>query len=226
MVGRSATARRLAILGLGAGLLAGIWIATSPTATAQRPAPGAGDPGFHLVDAAGSPYSLESFPPDAVVVIYFGYTTCLRACPTTLNDIAEALDSLGSDGALVTPMFIDMDPDRAALVSLPLYMQSFGPRFLGLTGTPDAVAKAAKAFDVQLERLQFSSDPERLCDAACLADLRDAGGRSPSRVVVGRKSASGSRGRHQERTRTTAGLLIYANEWGPDGGLAARRPGA
>jgi protein SCO1 len=159
VVGRSATARRLAMLGLGAGLLAGIWIATSPTATAQRPAPGAGDPGFHLVDAAGSPYALESFPPDAVVVIYFGYTTCLRACPTTLNDIAEALDSLGSDGALVTPIFIDMDPDRAALVSLPLYMQSFGPRFLGLTGTPNAVAKAAKAFDVQLERLQFSSDP-------------------------------------------------------------------
>jgi len=159
VVGRNAIGRRLAMLGLGAGLLASLWIATSPAAIGQGPAPSADNLGFHLVDAAGNSYSLGSFPPDAVVVIYFGYTTCLRACPTTLNDIAEALDGLGSGGALVTPIFIDMDPDRAALVSLPLYMQSFGPRFLGLTGTPDAVAMAAKTFDVQLERLQFSADP-------------------------------------------------------------------
>ena len=151
--------RRLALLALCVGLLAGIGIVVSLAATGQRPTRAAGGENFHLVDPAGRPYSLESFPPDAVVVIYFGYTTCLRACPTALNDVAEALDMLGTAGASVTPVFIDMDPDRAALVSLPLYMQSFGPTFLGLTGTPEAVAKAATAFDVQVERLEFSSEP-------------------------------------------------------------------
>ena len=92
-------------------------------------------------------------------MIYFGYTTCLRACPTALDNIAAAIDSLGPQGASVQPVFVDMDPDRAALVSLPLYMQAFGPTFLGLTGSPDAVAQAAKAFHVQVDRIQFSPDP-------------------------------------------------------------------
>ena len=94
-----------------------------------------------------------------MLVIYFGYTTCLRACPTALNDIAEALDSLGAQGASVTPVFIDMDPDRAALVSLPLYMQTFGPDFLGLDRHARGGGEGGEAFDVQVERLQFSSDP-------------------------------------------------------------------
>ena len=38
-------------------------------------------------------------------------------------------------------------------------MQTFGPSFLGLTGPPDAVEQAARAFKVQVERLQFSADP-------------------------------------------------------------------
>jgi len=114
---------------------------------------------FHLVSQAGRSYSIESFPSGLVLAIYFGYTTCLRICPTALNSIAEAIDRLGAPGASVQPVFIDMDPERAALLSIPLYMESFGPRFLGLTGSSDDVARAAKSFKVEVQRIQFSADP-------------------------------------------------------------------
>jgi protein SCO1/2 len=52
-----------------------------------------------------------------------------------------------------------MDPERGEPVNLRLYMESFGARFLGLTGSPKSVADAAKSFKVQVERLQFSADP-------------------------------------------------------------------
>ena len=113
---------------------------------------------FHLADQAGHAYSLESFPADSVLVLYFGYTTCLRACPTALDNIAAAVDAMGAQGEAVRPVFVDMDPERAAQLSLPLYMDGFGPSFLGLTGTPTAVQQAASAFEVAVERIQFSAD--------------------------------------------------------------------
>jgi len=114
---------------------------------------------FHLVGPTGRSYSIESFPTGSALAIYFGYTTCLRACPTALNDLAEAIDRMGKLGASVQPVFIDMDPDRAALVGLPAYMEAFGPSFLGLTGSSDDIEQAAKSFRVKVERTQLSADP-------------------------------------------------------------------
>lgn len=143
---------------LGVGLLASVAAAAyvAPSRTAAR------DPSlanFHLNGSDGRVYSVESFPPDSVLVIYFGYSTCLRACPVALDSIAAALESLGAQRSAIRPVFIDMDADRAALVNVTLYMQTFGPDFLGLTGTSDAVARAVSAFGVEVERTSFSADP-------------------------------------------------------------------
>jgi protein SCO1/2 len=114
---------------------------------------------FHLVGATGRSYSIESFSAGSVLAIYFGYTTCQRSCPTALNSIAEAIDRLGEFGAAVQPVFIDMDPKRVALVGVAAYMESFGPSFLGLTGSTDEIGQAAKSFKVKLERIQLSGEP-------------------------------------------------------------------
>ena len=151
--------RRMILAALGVGLLTSIAAATYVAAVDR---PSLRDPdlvNFQLVDFSGRTYSIESFPRDSVLAIYFGYTTCLRACPLALDNIAAAMDSLGAQGASVRPVFVDMDPETAALVSLPLYMQTYGPDFLGLTGSPEAVDHAVRSFKVQVERLQFSADP-------------------------------------------------------------------
>ena len=155
----SLATRRVITGALGVVLLTG---ATTAAYVAAIPRPAPRDPGlenFHLVDSAGRAYSIESFPHGSVLVIYFGYTTCLRACPVALDNIAEAIDGLGARGASVRPVFIDMDPERAAALSMPLFTQSFGPSFLGLTGSAEAVEQAAGAFKVRVERVQFSADP-------------------------------------------------------------------
>ena len=153
------TASRKRTIALGVAALmattAAIHVGTAGRASTRPP----DIPNFHLADTGGQTYSLESFASELVLVIYFGYTTCLQACPTALDSIAGAIDGLGEPAKPVRLVFVDMDPAVAALVSLPLYMEFFGPSFLGLTGSPENLAQAARAFDVEVERLQFSDDP-------------------------------------------------------------------
>lgn len=159
MLAGGAISRHMIAGAVGVGVIAGLAGATI-VATGDAPPRQASDrESFNLVNWSGRAYSIDSFPPDTVLVIYFGYTTCLRACPIALDSIAAAIDGLGAQGALVQPVFIDLDPDRAAQASMPLYMQTFGPSFLGLTGSPEAVARAVAAFKVKVERIQFSADP-------------------------------------------------------------------
>ena len=144
---------------VGMVLLAGVGAAPFMATSYQPAARSAELENFHLVGPTGRSYSIESFPSGSVLLIYFGYTTCQRSCPTALNSIAEAIDRLGRLSAAVRPIFIDMDPERATLISIPAYLEAFGPRFLGLTGSTDEVEQAAKSFEVNLERVQFSDDP-------------------------------------------------------------------
>ena len=159
---------------LGVGLLTGMAAATYVAALDRATPRDADLANFQLVDFDRARVLDREFPAESVLVIYFGYTTCLRACPTALDSIAAAIDSLGAQSASVRPVFIDMDPERAALVSLPLYMQSFGPDF----PRPDRLARRRRAGSESLQGpgrthpVQCRSD--RLCDDACLADLRDA----------------------------------------------------
>ena len=150
--------RRTLIL-LGMVLLTSVGAAIFMAASYRPATRGAELENFHLVGSTGRSYSIESFPSGSVLAIYFGYATCQRSCPTALNSIAEAIDRLGKLGAAVQPIFIDMDPERAALVSIPAYMEDFGPRFLGLTGSTNQIGQAARSFKVRLERIQLSDDP-------------------------------------------------------------------
>ena len=151
--------KRAALMALCMVLLADLGAAMMMAASYKAAARSAELENFHLVGPSGRSYSIESFPTGSVLAIYFGYTTCQRSCPTALNSIAEAIDRLGNLGASVQPIFIDMDPERAAFVSIPAYMEAFGPSFLGLTGSADDVEQAAKSFKVNLERIQLSDDP-------------------------------------------------------------------
>ena len=151
--------RRWALILLGTVLLASVGAAIF-TAASYRPATRSAElENFHLVGPTGRPYSIESFSSGSVLAIYFGYTTCQRSCPTAPNSIAEAIEGLGELGAAVHPIFIDMDPDRAALVNIPAYMEAFGSSFLGLTGSANQIGEAAKSFKVKLERVQLGDDP-------------------------------------------------------------------
>src|SRR5690348_7576378 len=102
---------------------------------------------FTLEDGNGKPVSDTEFR-GKYMLIYFGYTYCPDVCPTTLNELADALDHLGAKAAKLQPIFITVDPKRDTPAVVKQYAAAFSPRLLGLTGTPDQIAHVAKEYRV------------------------------------------------------------------------------
>jgi protein SCO1/2 len=126
-------------------------------ALAVRETPRGGAAGTALANAIGGPFRLidQNGKPvsDADLkgkwqLVFFGYTHCPDACPTALNEIALALDQLGVKRDEVEIVFITVDPERDTPAVMKAYVQSFDARIIALTGSPDAVAQAAKAYRV------------------------------------------------------------------------------
>jgi len=108
--------------------------------------PAIGGP-FSLVDQNGNAATEATFK-GKLMLVYFGYTYCPDVCPTTLTEMGNAVEALGPQGDKVMPVFITVDPVRDTPEHLKEYLSFFHPRFVALTGTPEQVAAAAKAYRV------------------------------------------------------------------------------
>lgn len=133
---------------LSALLLAGC----APAPSVPPPLAGAGIGGpFALVDAAGRTVTDKSLGA-RYRIMYFGYTTCPDVCPTTAQTIGAALRSLDRSNpavsARVTPVFVTVDPARDTPEMVGQFARAFYPRFVGLSGSAQATAAAAKAYGV------------------------------------------------------------------------------
>jgi protein SCO1/2 len=102
---------------------------------------------FTLEDGAGKAVTDRDFR-GKYMLVYFGYTFCPDVCPTTLNAVADAMDKLGIASSHIQPVFITVDPKRDTPAVVKQYAAAFGPAILGLTGTPDQIAQAAKEYRV------------------------------------------------------------------------------
>jgi protein SCO1/2 len=102
---------------------------------------------FTLEDGTGKPVTDRDFR-GKYMLVYFGYTFCPDVCPTTLNAVADAMDKLGAASARLQPVFITVDPKRDTPPVVKQYAAAFGPAILGLTGTPEQIAQAAKEYRV------------------------------------------------------------------------------
>jgi cytochrome oxidase Cu insertion factor (SCO1/SenC/PrrC family) len=102
---------------------------------------------FRLIDQTGRSRADGDFR-GRVMLVYFGYTNCPDVCPTTLGVMADALAKLGPRRQKITPVFITIDPERDTPKALAAYLQSFGPDFVGLTGTAKSVRKVADSYHV------------------------------------------------------------------------------
>ncbi len=80
--------------------------------------------------------------------VYFGYTHCPDVCPATLNLLDAVSESLGADRRRVEQVFVTLDPRRDTPDLLRAYLSNFDPVPVGLTGPPEAVAAAARAWGV------------------------------------------------------------------------------
>ena len=106
---------------------------------------------YQLIDQNGHPRGSADFR-GKYVLIYFGYSFCPDVCPTTLGVMSDALDKLGINGDRIMPVFITIDPERDTPAILKQYMASFGPRFVGLTGSLAAIAAVEKEYRVYAKK--------------------------------------------------------------------------
>lgn len=128
----------------------------------------------------GGPFTLTSQTGEKVsdsqfraryMLIAFGYTYCPDVCPAELQVMSAALDQLGAEADQIQPIFITIDPERDTVDALKDYMSNFRPGFIGLTGTPEEIAAAARAYRVYYAKAKDSGTTDYLMDHSSIIYL-------------------------------------------------------
>ncbi|MBK1636147.1 SCO family protein [Rhodovulum adriaticum] len=144
----------LALLALLAGGVA-LYLIRSPAPAPDRFAQCRTDQTALGGSQIGGPFTLVSETGETVTdadivtgptLIYFGYTFCPDVCPLDNTRNAQAVYLLDERGYDVTPVFISIDPGRDTPELLAQFTEYMHPRMIGLTGTPEQVAAASRAY--------------------------------------------------------------------------------
>jgi len=125
---------------------------------------------FELIDGDGRTRTDQEFR-GRHMLIYFGFTYCPDVCPTELQNMTNALDQLGDAAAAIQPIFISIDPERDTPEVVGAYVDHFHPSMIGLTGSPEAVAAAAKAYRVYYRRADDPNASDYLMDHSSIVYL-------------------------------------------------------
>jgi protein SCO1/2 len=132
---------------------------------------------FELVNGQGETVTEKDFA-GKEMLIYFGYTYCPDVCPTSLSLIAAALDMLTPEQReKITPIFISIDPERDTPDVVGTYAKAFYPTMVGLTGTPEQVTAAARAYKVYFKKVEEKGDAPYLMDHSSIVYLMGPDGK-------------------------------------------------
>jgi protein SCO1/2 len=107
---------------------------------------------FSLPDFDGKVRTLADFK-GKVTAVFFGYTQCPDACPTTMAELAGVAKTLGPDASKLQVVFITVDPARDTPQLLKAYVTNFRPDFLALRGDETQTREVAKEFKVFYEKV-------------------------------------------------------------------------
>ena len=145
-----------AVIALALGLITMV-VVKGREQTAQVAESGTGQP------TVGGPFTLtnqdgqvvdQSILKDKWTLVFFGFTYCPDVCPTTMQVLGEAKRRLGPKGDKLQVVFITVDPERDTPAQLKTYLSNdvFPKGTIGLTGSPEQVAAAAKAYRVYYKK--------------------------------------------------------------------------
>lgn len=101
---------------------------------------------FTLTGTSGEPFQLQQLRGN-IVLLFFGYTSCPDACPSTLAKLQRALNLLSKEQMeQVRTVFVSVDPERDSPKLLKEYVEYFGVNAVGLTGSKAEIDKVVKAY--------------------------------------------------------------------------------
>jgi protein SCO1/2 len=129
---------------------------------------------FQLVDQNGRMVTEADFK-GAPSLVFFGFTHCPDACPTTLMELSDVLKKLGGDAGKVHVVFITVDPERDNPGALKDYLSSFDPQVVGLTGDAAAIASVTKEYRVYYKKVPTEGGDYTM-DHTALVYLMDRNG--------------------------------------------------
>ncbi len=131
---------------------------------------------FALPDHHGQARSLKDFQ-GKVVVVFFGFTQCPDACPTSMAELAEVKKMLGTDGGRLQGVFISLDPERDTQEVLKAYMGNFDPAFLALRPELDKLPQLAKEFKIFYKKVDGKTSASYTLDHSAGSYIFDPQGR-------------------------------------------------
>ena len=123
--------------------------ATLKAGAFDPPAPA---PALSLVGTDGRPLTLDRFRGD-VVLLEFGFTSCPKVCPTTLQTLATARKQLGAQADRVQVVFVTVDPERDDAQRLRAYLRGFDPSFVGGTGSAAQLESVRAQYGVMAKKV-------------------------------------------------------------------------
>ncbi len=146
----------------------------------------------YLRDPGGSPKVAEIGGPFALIdhhgkavtdrdylgkpaLVFFGFTNCPNACPSTLLEITNQLEELGADADRLNVLFITVDPERDTPQQLALYLSSFDPRITGLSGAPENVTAAIKAYHIYAKKIPLKDGGYTMDHTTTIAVMNSKG---------------------------------------------------
>ena len=149
--------------------LAALWIVSSP----EKPRAALIGGAFALQDGDGKTISDQTLR-GRPFLVYFGYTHCPDVCPTELARISDILTKMGDKA--IPALFITVDPERDTPKVMQDYVSSFNSRIVGLSGSPQAIEAAEKAFRVYARKGQAQADGDYSMDHSSVIYLMDKSG--------------------------------------------------
>jgi cytochrome oxidase Cu insertion factor (SCO1/SenC/PrrC family) len=139
---------------------------------------------FTLTDQNGATRSDSDFR-GKVMLVYFGYTYCPDACPTTLQAISQTLDIIGDQASKVQPIFISVDPARDTPDQLKSYAANFHPGILYLTGAPETLKQVESEYHIYVAKVPQAGSDDYLIDHSSIIYVMGTNGRYLAAMPAG-----------------------------------------
>ena len=104
--------------------------------------------GLLLTDQHGRPRT-EVDPEGRLQRVFFGYAACESICTVALPQIARLAQHLRDRGIAIRPIMITVDPENDTPQVMDHALAALDADFLGLTGTPQALAAVYRRFAIE-----------------------------------------------------------------------------
>lgn len=113
-------------------------------------------PDFTFTDFNGQPFSFRLATEGKVALLFFGYTHCPDVCPLHAANVSAVLRQMPFDEASkIQFVFVTTDPERDTPERLKQWLGAFDPRFIGLRGSPEELARVQAALQIAPARKEL-----------------------------------------------------------------------